>query len=83
MEAACTRYSDPDGPLLETFFNLADDVAGGWTTRESTHEISLKIRPFVTRGFCVVVFYASEDITPALIDERVRFYCDLYRDYPL
>jgi hypothetical protein len=63
------------------FFNLADDVAGGWTTRESTHTKSLEIKPFLKRNLGIVVFYASEDITPKIIDQRVELYCQHYNTF--
>jgi hypothetical protein len=80
MELACQKNSTA-GQEIRMYFNLADDVAGGWTTRESTHDISLKVNPFIKRGLGVVVFYASEDITPELINERVEFYCHHYNAF--
>lgn len=73
----CSSFST-DGPEIKIYFNLADDVGGAWTTRESTHEMSINIGPFVKRGLGVIVFYASEIITPTLVEERVKFYLDLY-----
>ena len=66
---------------LHVYFNLADDIAGSWTDKEQTHEKSIQIRPFITRWFCVVVFYASDNMTNALITERVKFYAALYNEY--
>jgi hypothetical protein len=75
----CQKYSTA-GKEIDFYFNLADDIGGGWTTRESTHELSLKISPYQKRNCGVVVFYASEDITPIIIQERVRFYTDFYNN---
>ncbi|HMT01347.1 MAG TPA: hypothetical protein PKD96_00225 [Candidatus Absconditabacterales bacterium] len=80
LALACQKNST-SGPLFQTYFNLADDIGGGWTTKESTHEMSLSIAPFFKRNFCVIVFYASETITDDLIAEKVKFYTDLYSNY--
>jgi hypothetical protein len=76
----CTAFST-SGKQIDLYFNLADDIGGGWTTRESTHDLSLKISPYLQRNCGVVVFYASEDITPDLIKERVGFYTDFYNNF--
>jgi hypothetical protein len=80
MERFCRLYST-DEQKIDFYFNLADDIGGGWTTRESTHDMSLKISPYLKRNCGVVVFYASEDITPKLIQERVEFYAEHYNNY--
>jgi hypothetical protein len=80
MEQACQKNST-GGQEIQMYFNLADDVAGGWTTRESTHSKSMEIKPFLKRNLGIVVFYASEDITPELINERVDFYCHHYNAF--
>lgn len=77
MQANCLEQSTT-GETLKVYFNLADDIGGGWTTKDSTHDMSLEIAPFIKRGLCVIVFYVSENITPELIAERVKFYADLY-----
>jgi hypothetical protein len=77
MELACQKNSTI-GQEIQMYFNLADDVAGGWTTRGSTHDLSLKIKPYIKRGLGVVVFYASENITSEIINKRVEFYCHHY-----
>jgi hypothetical protein len=80
MAESCNEFSKV-GEEINMYFNLADDISGGWTTKESTQEISLKINPFLKRKVGVVVFYASEQITPELIRERVKYYCDYYKSY--
>jgi hypothetical protein len=80
MEKYCKLYSTT-GKEINFYFNLADDIGGGWTTRESTHDLSLKIAPYLKRHCGVVVFYASEDITEKLIQERVKFYAEFYNNY--
>lgn len=80
MTRICKDIST-DGKELQVYFNLADDIAGGWTNKDQTHEKSMQIRPFINRWFCVIVFYASDDITKSLIDERVKFYTDIYNAY--
>jgi hypothetical protein len=80
MEKFCKLYSTNDVEI-DFYFNLADDIGGGWTTRESTHDLSLKISPYIKRNCGVVVFYASEDITPTLIQERVQFYTNFYNNF--
>jgi hypothetical protein len=82
MEKNCNAYSNT-GNAIQMYFNLADDIAGGWTTKESTHEISLKIKPFLKRNVGVVIFYASEIINPEMIKDRVQFYCNFYNSYIL
>lgn len=80
MKNICSELSN-DWKELQVYFNLADDVAWSWTDRNQTHEMSQKVRPFITRWFCVVVFYASDDITAELIEKRVKFYADIYNNY--
>jgi hypothetical protein len=82
MEKFCKFYST-DGVELDFYFNLADDIGGGWTNRESTHELSLKISPYLKRNCGVVVFYASEVVTENLIQERIEFYTKYYNNYNL
>jgi hypothetical protein len=80
MVEFCYLYSTI-GQEINMYFNLADDISGGWTTKESTHEISLKINPFLKRNLGVLVFYSSEKITLELIKDRVKFYCDYYNSF--
>jgi adenylate kinase family enzyme len=80
IEKMCKLYST-NGKQIDFYFNLADDIGGGWTTRESTHDLSLKISPYLKRNCGVVVFYASEEITPELIQERMEFYTNFYNNY--
>jgi hypothetical protein len=82
IENCCEIYST-GGQSIDFYFNLADDIGGGWTTRESTHDLSLKISPYLKRNCGMVVFYASEDITPKLIQQRVEFYTNFYNNYKL
>lgn len=81
MAKICKELSTNSSKELQVYMNLADDVAGGWTDKDQTHEMSTKIRPFITRWFCVVVFYVSDDITPQLIRERMTFYAGIYEAY--
>jgi hypothetical protein len=80
MTKYCLEYST-NGLEINFYFNLADDIGGGWTTKESTHELSLKVSPYLKRNCGIVVFYASEKISPQLIQERVEFYTGLYKDH--
>jgi hypothetical protein len=80
IKKLCKLYST-NGKQIDFYFNLADDIGGGWTTRESTHDLSLKISPYLKRNCGVVVFYASEEITPELIQERMEFYTNFYNSY--
>lgn len=80
MTDVCNELSTP-WQELQVYFNLADDIAGGRTDKEQTYEKSLQIRPFISRGFCVVVFFVSDEINAQLIHERVAFYTNLYNTY--
>ncbi len=80
MENIC-KLSSTEGIELQVYFNLADDVAGGWTNKEETIAKSFEIGPYLKRGFCVVVFFASEEITEVLIKERTKEYLDYYSNY--
>jgi hypothetical protein len=82
LEKLCKLYST-NGKQIDFYFNLADDIGGGWTTRESTYDLSLKISPYLKRNCGVVIFYASEEITPKLIQERMEFYTHFYNTFEL
>lgn len=80
MDREC-KIQSSEGETLQVYFNLADDIWWWWTNKEDTREISQNIRPFIKRWFCIILFFASEDITPLLIQERVKFYTNLYTSY--
>jgi hypothetical protein len=56
MEQACQKNFTA-GQEIQMHFNLVDGVAGGWTTKESTHSKSLEIKPFLKRNLGIVVFF--------------------------
>jgi hypothetical protein len=80
IEKLCKQYST-GGKEIDFYFNLADDIGGGWTTQESTHNLSLNILPYLKRNCGIVVFYASENITPELIQKRMEFYTNFYNTF--
>jgi hypothetical protein len=77
----CIDLSDDDGKELQVYFNLTDDIGGGWTTKKDTTQKSYEISSLVKRSFCVIVFYVSEDITSQLIKKRAEEYLVFYKNY--
>ncbi|MBD2767832.1 hypothetical protein IC235_07990 [Hymenobacter sp. BT664] len=66
------RSVGSDEPLYRVALNLADDLQGGWTNRYTTdYANKFNIGPLLKRGFCTPLFWAGEDYTPALVQQRV------------
>jgi hypothetical protein len=82
IKIACDSMSDPSsdsGTTIDVYFNLADDIGGGWTDRESTIALSKNIKPYKDRNMAIVQFFASETITSELIFQRTVEYLGLYK----
>lgn len=55
--------------------NLADDLKGGWTNRFSTdYQTKFQAQALAKRGFCVPVFWTSEEYTAELVAQRTKEY---------
>lgn len=63
-------------PRMQVAFNLADDVAGGWTNRYiADYSSRFKIGALVKRGFITSMFWASEVVPEAIIRARTAQAC--------
>ena len=61
--------------VIKVAFNLADDLAGGWTNRFTTDfDSKFKINALISRNFCTPFFWTSEEITEQLIKTRTAEY---------
>ena len=67
-----TRFaSHPNQNIFKISLNLLDDMKGGWTNRyTSDYHSKFKLNAYVTRGFCITIFWTSEQYTEDLIKER-------------
>lgn len=60
-------------PQFRVSIAIADDLLGGWTNRFTTdYDSRFKLNPLVSRHFCVVLFWSSEDYSVNLIRQRVQ-----------
>jgi len=68
-------YYKADNSVLKVCFNLADDLKGGWTNRYTTdYSSKFKIAPLLSRGFCVPIFWVSEEFDEVIVKKRVLEY---------
>lgn len=74
------------GKEYKVALNLSDDLKGGWTNRfTSDYDSKFRISGLMNRGFCVPVFWSSEQLTEQVIQKRTAEYIfrTIYRiDHP-
>ncbi|PCJ66566.1 MAG: hypothetical protein COA58_07240 [Bacteroidetes bacterium] len=61
---------------IDVVLSLADDLKGGWTNLYTTnYDSKFKLNAYVSRDFCIPIFWSSEEYNIDIIQRRTEEYC--------
>jgi hypothetical protein len=68
VNSQISDHYEADNSVFKVCFNLVDDLKGGWTNRYTTdYSSKFKIAPLFSRGFCVPIFWVSEELDEIIV----------------